>query len=229
MSLWEQGFDTDRDSILELCVRDREELTHSVFLERPGFAKKHASVWLEDFLDYHEVMVQDMPLALGQLGLCNMRLGWIFLSDSMRNYAESHRELKALRVSTLAHELGHLRMHRDEDTPNMLVSYFGDKRICHPRAFQREMEADLYAGAFLIPEEALRQSKAGAHIWEHRDIQLPMRNAFLWKALYEAAAEFGVTPTLMKKRLIDLGWIEQTERRKGNKSAVLRLRFGGVF
>ena len=69
MNLWEQGFDTDRDSILELCVRDREELTHSFFLERPGFAKKHASIWLEDFLDFHEVMVQDMPLALGQLGL----------------------------------------------------------------------------------------------------------------------------------------------------------------
>lgn len=221
MNLWDIEFGLDRESMLEVCARDREEVTSSFFLERPGFEKKNASVWIEDFLDFHGVYVDERPLAPGQLGLCYMEHGCIFLSDDMT--AESAKSLKALRVSTLAHELGHLRLHRTDDVPNVLVSYFGDNRICHPRAFQREMEADLYAGVFLLPEETLLQQKSIRNVWEHREIRQSMRSPFVWKAIYEGAVELGVTPTLMKKRLIDLGWIRQIAPRKGEKAAKLQL------
>lgn len=225
MNSWHHEFGWECEKLLDFCTRDREEITSDFFLERPGFARKHASVWIEDFLDFHGVLVDDRALPLGQLGLCDMNNGWIFLSTAMRKHADSEKAAKALRVSTLAHELGHLRLHLEEDVPNVLVSYFGENRLSHPRAYQREMEADLYAGAFLLPVESLVGQKATAHLWEHREIRLAMKSPFIWKQIYEAAGQFGVTPTLMKKRLIDLGWMRQISPRKGQKSAVLELLF----
>ena len=124
-------------------------------------------------------------------------------------------------MSTLAHELGHLRLHAGEDVGNVLVNHYGNTRLCHPRAFQREMEADLYAGCFMMPRESLEREKCVSELLKARELRTPMANSRIWNVVYEVANVYGVTPTLAKRRFLDLGWVRQTRE----KTAILRLDF----
>ena len=74
----------EREGLLAFCERDREEICLDFFVERFGFAKKHGAVWLEEFLDFYGVMVDDRPLPRGQLGLCDMEKGWILFEHGAR-------------------------------------------------------------------------------------------------------------------------------------------------
>lgn len=229
MNLWEHNSDWDRTSLLEHCARDCAQVTAHFLLEKPGFARKAPCLWLEDFLDFSGVVVMDQPLAPGQLGLCDLERGWIFFNSEMRWTKKRGRELASLRTSTLAHELGHLRLHRDEDETNTFVSFLGESRLHHSRSFQREMEADLYAGAFLCPVSLLVEHKAVKTVLKYGKSHRFLKSATLWRNIYSAAVSFGVTPTLMKKRWVDLGWVTEESSGKVGVASELSLNFDGDF
>lgn len=224
MNIWDFNDEADITAVMDWCSRDREELAEDFLLMHPRYRGKPAALWIEELFDLLGIRVRDCPLTPGQLGLCNPSLRIIFINSNI-DFTHHRTDLTALRASILAHEFGHLRLHEDEDRSNVYIrSERNVSQFHHPRAFQREMEADLYAGCFLLPEEELRQSGTAGHIWEHIEMGLPMKSASLWKTVYAAAAEFGVTPTLMKKRLLDLELIAEVKPRKVDKGAQLRLR-----
>lgn len=207
------------------CTRDREELAGDFFFAHPQFEGQPAALWLERFLDLCGIMVRDCPLALGQLGLCDIRERMIFINSRMHEFVHHKTNLTALRTSTLAHELGHLRLHEGEETePVFVSSYPQSMMIHHPRAYQREREADLYGALFLVPLKHLKAHKNARTIQEHRKERESLSSVTLWKSVYRIAGDFHVSPTLIRRCLMELGWIESVNNKRGGREN-LRLRW----
>ena len=111
MQIWDLDDGVDIKSIVSWCARDREELVEDFFFRCPQYEGQPSALWIEAFLDVCGIKVRDCPLALGQLGLCDIRQKIIFINSQMDEFVHHKTNLKALRASTLAHELGHIRLH----------------------------------------------------------------------------------------------------------------------
>jgi Zn-dependent peptidase ImmA (M78 family)/transcriptional regulator with XRE-family HTH domain len=88
----------------------------------------------------------------------------------------------------IAHELGHLILHRDTDTEDSL----------------EERQADRFASAFLLPKEAFCREMNG------------MRQRINWRRLCEMKVRWGVSLQALIRRAFDLGIISATQYRSAN-------------
>ena len=224
MNIWDFDDGVDTDTVMDWCARDREEFAEDFFLKNPRHRGQPAALWLEDLLDSLGIRVRDCPLAPGQLGLCDPTLGVIFINSEM-GFVHHKTDLEALRASTMAHEFGHLRLHEQEDQVNVYwSSYHNATQFHHPRSYQREREADLYAALFLVPLSELKAHRVVQNLLEHRRERRTLSPLTLWKSVYRLARDFRVSPTLMKRCLFELRWIERANNKRGDRE-LLKLRW----
>lgn len=205
----------DRDGLLrefDLTYPHRRE-------SRPS--EKVESV-LTDICGFHVV---DEPLCLGQLALCDFSSRTVIVNSDMERVVDKRTNLELLRRSTLAHELGHIRLHTEEISQGVTLHYFGGSgQFTDSRSYQKEREADLYAGIFLVPVEDLLAQRTVRNLLRNKENQRQMSTRTLWKMVYRLASQFKVSPSLMKRCLQELGWLEQGEPMKSGLRE-LRIRF----
>ena len=195
------------------CNEDRDILMEQIINLYPESQGQPPSALVEDIIhDICEFTVVDRPLSLGQLALCDFGRKMILVNSKTRTFVHHKVNLDTLRKSTLAHELGHIRLHQTEMTEKLFISYHGSGgRFDDSRAIQKEHEANLYAALFLLPEQELRATRPIQNLLKNREDGREMKSSTLWKSVYQLSQIFGVTPTLLKRRLIELGWINQQE------------------
>ncbi|MBI3927923.1 MAG: ImmA/IrrE family metallo-endopeptidase [Armatimonadetes bacterium] len=86
---------------------------------------------------------------------------------------------------------------------------------------RREREADRYASIFLIPERMLEERSELRRMRRALSEERELSSEYLWSLTYGLARFFRVSPTMMKKRLMDLELVEQPGERRE-----LRLKLG---
>ena len=225
MNIWELDDGVDVETVVRFCAQDRELLATDFFCLHPEFEDKCAALWLDELLDLCGVKVRDCPLSAGQLGLCDLSQNMIFINSKL-DFVHKKTNLKALRASTLAHEFGHIRMHSGEEQGSIFVSYLhSNVQFYHPRSYQREREANLYAALFLAPLKELEAHKVSKNFLRYRQEKRDLSSSTIWKGVYRLAHDFCMTPTLMKVYLLELGWLEKTKDQWG-KQELLKLRWG---
>ncbi len=221
--IWDMDIGVDRDMIIRQCTEDREQVADDLFILRPELKGQPAALWIEDFLELCGVQVCDCPLPPGQLGLCNIEEKIIFVNSQMDEFVgvDDKVKLKALRASTISHELGHLRLHDGEDENIFYDSvHFAKGFFIHPRAYQREREADLYGALFLVPLKSLKEHKVSLKLCSSRESKRRLWSSTIWRGVYHLAKDFHVSPSLIKRYLTELGWI-----RDGDKAKSLKLKW----
>jgi Zn-dependent peptidase ImmA (M78 family)/DNA-binding XRE family transcriptional regulator len=97
---------------------------------------------------------------------------------------------------TLAHEYGHLLMHRG--LPHI------DRDVCRSKD-QSERLANAFAAAFLMPREGIQQALKAHDLPGRRGAGLPM-SAWIW-----LKRRFKVCPAALAWRLYNLRWIREDE------------------
>ena len=225
---WIEPDEEERRDLVRAYSEDREDLVHRLDLLYPRFAHWNSADKVElilmDVCGFHVV---DAPLSLGQLARCDFSARTIIWNSRTVDFANPKTNLKLLKQSTLAHELGHLRLHWDELKSGLSLNYWGDTRqFSDSRSFQREREADLYASVFLVPIDELLLQRPVKNLLKNRQDKREMRSSTLWSMVYRLAKGFSVSPTLMKRTLVDLGWLHQERGKRGkNGKLLLRLRF----
>ena len=145
----------------------------------------------------------------GQLAVCDFQSKIVYYNSEMRSLVGEQVSLEGLLNSTLGHELGHIRLHSEEMRERSPENYHLWSRVAplEGRSLQRELEADLYASVFLVPERLLmRESEAQRIYTWHREGE-SVSSSTLWTLVTSLAECFRVTPALMMKRLCGLGWI----------------------
>jgi hypothetical protein len=94
---------------------------------------------------------------------------------------------------TLAHEIGHLKLHvtgADATEP---------KVICGAdQAWQQERQAESFAAVFLMPDDLVHQAVAG-------------RSTGKWPVTYQLRERFDVSVSAMRRRLTELGYPVPTD------------------
>ena len=194
--------------MVEKCRKDRDELIERIEICYPEFAGQPPSVWVEDLIcSLCGFRVDEYPLPLGQLGVCDIANRMVLTNSEMNRFVDPKVNLKALRNSTLAHELGHIRLHQYELESQFISLYSRWQKDQDSRLLQRENEADLYAAVFLVPGRMFVANPRGAEIystWKNQRTVKPGRLRYL---IMTAANDFGVTYTLMRRSLEERGWI----------------------
>jgi len=105
------------------------------------------------------------------------------------------------------------------------LNYSGDSGFfTDKRSFQKEKEADLYAGVFLAPKELLLKEPLVQGMLTSLQRRVPMDTGSLWKMIYSVAPRLRVSPSLLKRCFVDFGWLVEGKRRK-SRLTTLSLRF----
>lgn len=195
---------------------DRDELLGELNLLYPRLEaaapSEKVEIVLTDICGFHVV---DEPLCFGQMALCDFSNRVVIVNSEMDRFVPDKERRDMLRPSTLAHELGHIRLHADEIAEGYTVHFYGESgRFTDSRSFQKEREADLYAGLFLVPLEELLTQRSIQSLLRNKMKKKQMRSGSLWNLVYKYAEMFKVSPSLMKRWLVDMGWIELGDRRK---------------
>lgn len=197
--------------LVEWCRRDRDALIEKMMGLYPEFAGSPPAVWVEDLIaSLCGYRVHDLPLPVGQLGLCDVANRLVLINSEMCRFVGERADLRAVRAKTLGHELGHIRLHGDE-LEERYISLHGrwDGSILDSRQFPRETEADLYAVIFLVPDDLLLRHARGREIYgawyEGREIPAG-RLSFLIQKL---AVDFGIGAAVMRRSLEERGWLER--------------------
>jgi hypothetical protein len=122
----------------------------------------------------------DGPRVLGALDPATRGL---LLNDGERVFFQTNPGVERF---TIAHEIGHLDLHvRDDDEVSSVCA--GND------GSGREVEAERFAAALLMPKELVRGHAAGT-------------NTGLWPRVYSLCEIFGVSASAMRYRLRDLGY-----------------------
>lgn len=208
---WLPGDAETRRALVKRCSADREELTRRLDLLYPREKDRTSSEKVERVLtDVCRFHVVDEPLPSGQLAVCDFSNRLVIVNSEMGRFVHHKTCLDLLRRSTLAHELGHIRLHWDEVQEGCTLHYFGESgQFSDARAYQKEREADLYSGLFLVPLESLLKEPSIQNLLRSKRDSRPIASGTLWKTIYRCASVFKVSPTLMKRCLVDLGWVKQ--------------------
>lgn len=118
-------------------------------------------------------------------------------SQSTIGVNQSHSEVR--KRFTMAHELGHYILHRDQGSSMFMdkVLYRKASNNYSPKDGKMEREANFFAANLLMPEAAIHSFIDRNHIdfYEDSDIQ-------------DMATEFGVSSSAMTYRLINLGLVD---------------------
>lgn len=216
--------DLSRDEVVQWCRRDRDELSEKMMSVYPEFEGQAPSAWVEDLIfSLCGFRVHDYPLPKGQLGLCDVANKLILLNSEMSGFVGKSIDLKALRTSTLGHELGHVRMHSGE-LEALFVSRHGRwERVRDARLYQRETEANLYAAVFLVPGNMLVRHPRGLEIYNAWKERRALKPGWLRKLVQELAADFGVVPAVMRRSLEERRWLDSYHEVK-----TYRIRLGST-
>lgn len=220
--------DGERDDHIQQYEQDIEEITRRFFILYEECEGQPPATFVETLIqDICRFRVFDRPLPskakARQLALCDFGNKMIMVNSNMRRFVPK-KSLLIVRHSTLAHELGHIRLHQDEVTERSFISMLGDFQCDDPRALQKENEANLYAALFLLPENLLREVPDIRRMLRFRARSRTLRSSTIWQKLYRTAHRFQVSVTLTKRRFMDLGWIEETGEKKSDVP-VLRLNY----
>ena len=200
-----------RKEMLARCARDRDDLFAELYALRPQFAEQRPSKFLKAAIrTVCGFRVAPRVLFPGQLALCDFQSKIVYYNSNLESFVNQKTSLAGLVNSSLAHELGHIRLHTDEMKSRHTESYhFPDGQVTHVdnRDFQREQEADLYAAVFLVPGRFLVQEKSAQQIYKWHKERKWVKSPQLWKLVYGLARDFEVTPSLMRRCLMEVGWI----------------------
>lgn len=144
--------------------RDRDELTANFLNRFERFKERMPSELLADII--FEVCcwrIGNRDMHLAQRAYCDFSCRKIFINPRLKEIARKQRvDPLAFKRAVLAHELGHIRLHRAEMESLDLRSYTGPGQgYDDPRRRQREAEADLYAAVFCLPWEKIIQEPCG--------------------------------------------------------------------
>jgi hypothetical protein len=150
-----------------------------------------------------------------RLGLCDYERRWIVVNSRLAAITLPNTNLAALALSTKAHELAHVRLphHRPQ-----LEALDPQARFCPTGAQQteaarhRELEADVYAGVFLVPSRQVGRTAGAASLRRHIEQGDALSSETLWRMVIAMAADFRVTGALMAHRLHHLGLVVKAGR-----------------
>jgi IrrE N-terminal-like domain len=225
---WFDGDAEERRALVKRFSADRDELLEQLAMLWEHFETLLPSQQVEAVLiDICGFDVVDEPLKLNQLALCDFEGRRVTVNSEMGKFVHHKTDLTLLRLSTLAHELGHIRLHGDEVTQGCSIHYVGDPgRFSDSRAYQKEREADLYAGIFLVPIEKMLQERRVQNLLRNLQNGRQMSSTTLWQLIYATASRFKVSPSLMKRCLLDFGWLQERKVKKGQPT-LLELRVLG--
>lgn len=212
-----EGHVDDEDRI-RIYAEDRDlrlEELHCLYprLGRHLFPSELVESVITDICHY---AIEERPLPRAQLALCDVQARKIRVNSRVRDFVDIKKvNLLALRRSTMAHELGHVRLHQDEmEQRTFLSSYGAGGRFEDPRARQKEFEADLYGAVFLVPLERLKQTAAFQALEKARLDERKLKSGQIWMRVYQLSDIFGTTPTLMCRSLRVYGWLRQKPSRR---------------
>ena len=206
-----------------LCEEKLEILLERLFLSHPKFETMWPAEFVEDALIFCGFHVVDEPLPLHQYAICDIGQKLVVVNSEMGRFVHKWTNLTALRSVTLAHELGHVVLHRNEISQRVFRSYQDGDRFIDTRAHQKENEADLFGRLFLMPKGDLLQQRECEVLLQAIKQANPLKAAAVERLVNRLAARFRVNPRLAKSRLADLGWLYPIAMGKSWK-ADLRLR-----
>lgn len=220
------GDPEDRKSLVKRYCEDRDLLLMRYDQLYPAQKDWTPSRKVEGILtDVCRFHVVDEPLPFCQLALCDFANRLVIVNSDMGSFAHREASVDLLRRSTLAHELGHIRLHLNEVTQCHTLDHQGGRHFRDSRWYQKEREADLYSGLFLVPLKSLLKEAPIQNLLRCKVERHPIPSSSLWKLIYRYASIFEVSPSLMKRCLVDLGWIESCGRGRHSELKKLRIRF----
>lgn len=224
---WHTDSREARQEFWDFCCSDRDELLNRYDCLYPQDADKTSAEKVEDvILDVCGFHVVDQPLGLGQLAFCDFMTKTVIVNSETESFVNDGVCLERLRWSTLAHELGHIRLHAEEILEEGSICYYGEGReFVDTRSYQKEREADFYAAVFLVSKEGLLAHPSAQEILEYRLSRRKMASGAIWKHVYRISSSFLVTPTLLKNCLVEFGWVTAMRSRGPSGLQKLELRF----
>lgn len=177
---------------------------------------------IEEVLDYRLVL---KVLSNDMLGQCLFDSRIIEVNSQMSSFCREKTDIEGLRISTKTHEVGHIRRAHDRalraQIDTMTPSLFGE--ALEPTVIKcmrgglsastgwgervREIEADAYAAAFLVPQGRLREHPATQRLDAARDGRIDIPDNRLWPTVYELARHFRISASFMCTRLEALGYV----------------------
>lgn len=218
-----------RDQVLAFCRSDADALLAQakkiVSLPADAVPAEYLEIIAEEVLGYRLVT---KPLSDKLLGHTLFEQRLIEINSRLEALTREGTDLRGLRNSTLAHEVGHIRlghegeMRRDIDT--MTLSLFPEaptpiviqcyRKSYEPREMgwrhrQRERHANQWAACFLLPGEMLRQHEIVQELCEARDAHRDYSKKMLWNRIYRLAEHFQVSGSFVKTRLSELGYMTE--------------------
>lgn len=206
------------ENFLAWCVRDSAQLKSDFLTYRPCYQGQPPALWVEPLLGALDYKVLFCSMNEGQLGLCDMVNQNIFVtsrSDGKRKVDKHYRS------STLAHELGHIRLHESE----LRKDVCSDDDSWHSRSRYREREANTYASHFLVCRTELEQSPLVQELLESRSARQELSSSRIWTIIYRLAEAFAVSPTMMMRCLLELDWIEKDPNPNKTRPTELQLKW----
>lgn len=220
MSLFSLSLESDLpvEDRIRAYEDDRDELLKVYSELHPRSLNRRPSDLVEGILtDVCLYFIHERPLPRGQLALCDAATKRILWNSLVEDFVDSDKvDLSSLRRSTMAHELGHVRLHQDELLAKSCISYQEEGRFLDSRAFQKEREADLYASVFLVPRMTLERESAFEFLADARAEGKSLKSGQIWYRVYQLSAALRVTPTLMCRSLETYGWIcKKATKKKG--------------
>jgi hypothetical protein len=203
----------DRDRLLDL-YRARFGVPPSV----PLLPARVLDEILVEILGYK---LTEKQLPPGQVAVINFDLRCITTTLHIVG-VRPNTNVKALLTATKAHELGHVRLGHEEELRRETVCWARDvlgqdakfRLLGEPEGEaswgyqRREMEADLYAGVFLVPQDELEERQVMKRLRRAQEQGRQLAVKTLWDYTYELAASFEVSPAMMRRHLVELGVVE---------------------
>lgn len=198
----------DRESFVQWCANDRDRLTEEFFIMRPDNEGTPAALWVEELLEVLGFKICYQPMAANQLGLYDAENGLIFINSKLNG---GRADTERRRRSTLAHELAHTRLHEREMQQRAFVDFNGERHYGSRSRYRiRETEAYQYAAIFLVPRQQLENQEASHLLRDARHYRQQLPSEEIRQAVNSLAAAFHVSPSFMRRCLIDLGWLKKT-------------------
>jgi Zn-dependent peptidase ImmA (M78 family) len=197
-----------REDIVDKAQRDREELVEKLLEIYPRLAGRLPAELVADIIfDVCDWGIATDHLNPRQYAYCDFSSKRIFLNSKLSATARKLKvEEMCLRRTTLAHELGHIRLHPSEMENRDFRSYLGPGMgYDDSRSDQRENEAELYAAVFLAPKAMLEETEEVIVLRDAIGLndckEIESLNSRLSSINEELATRFKVTPNLMSRSL----------------------------
>jgi Zn-dependent peptidase ImmA (M78 family) len=209
-----------KEDIIEKASRHRDELITEVLDTYPRLAGRLPAELVADIIfDVCDWGVATYHLNPKQYAYCDFSSKRIFINSKLTQMAKKLKvDAARLQRTTLAHELGHIRLHADEMENRDFRSYLGPNMgYDDSRAMQRENEAELYAAVFLVPWKILQGLDQAILLREAAQAddtkELKRLNGQLVAINEELAERFGVIPNLMSRSLEAYDLIDRSPTR----------------